>query len=463
MNLSLETSISAVTVFLQGLLSFFSPCVLPLIPLYIGYLSGGAKSTDENGEVSYRRGRILRNTLCFVLGVSFAFFLLGLGFTAAGRFFHNYQAWFTRIGGILVILFGLYQLGVFGGSLFQREHRISFHPDTLAMNPLTALVLGFTFSFAWTPCVGPALASVLLLAASAASAWTGFAFIGIYTLGFVLPFMGVGLFTGSLLEFFKKHRAVVKYTVKIGGILMLFTGIMMFTGWMNGISAYLSQISNTQTVGENAGNSANDTSVTDGDSNSQADDSGSAQANNSPAADGSGNAQADDSPAADGSASPEQDAENGKRDAIPTVPAPDFTLTDQYGNTHTLSDYKGKTVFLNFWATWCPPCRAEMPEIQEIYEEYGENGSDVVILGIAGPNLGQEGSAEDIADFLKDNGYTYPVVMDEGGLNAYLYGISAYPTTFMIDKNGNIYGYVTGQITKDIMLSIIEQTVDSLP
>ena len=317
------------------------------------------------------------------------------------------------------------------------------------MNPLTALVLGFTFSFAWTPCVGPALASVLLLAASAASAWTGFAFIGIYTLGFVLPFMGVGLFTGSLLEFFKKHRAVVKYTVKIGGILMLFTGIMMFTGWMNGISAYLSQISNTQTVGENAGNSANDTSVTDGDNNSQADDSGSAQANNSPAA--------------DGSASPEQDAENGKRDAIPTVPAPDFTLTDQYGNTHTLSDYKGKTVFLNFWATWCPPCRAEMPEIQEIYEEYGENGSDVVILGIAGPNLGREGSAEDIADFLKDNGYTYPVVMDEGGLNAYLYGISAYPTTFMIDKNGNIYGYVTGQITKDIMLSIIEQTVDSLP
>lgn len=86
MNLTLETSISAVTVFLQGLLSFFSPCVLPLIPLYIGYLSGGAKSVDENGEISYHRGRILRNTLCFVLGVSFAFFLLGLGFTAAGRF-----------------------------------------------------------------------------------------------------------------------------------------------------------------------------------------------------------------------------------------------------------------------------------------------------------------------------------------------------------------------------------------
>ncbi len=458
MNLTLETSISAVTVFLQGLLSFFSPCVLPLIPLYIGYLSGGAKSVDENGEISYHRGRILRNTLCFVLGVSFAFFLLGLGFTAAGRFFHSYQAWFTRIGGILVILFGLYQLGVFGGPLFRREHRIAFHPDTLAMNPLTALVLGFTFSFAWTPCVGPALASVLLLAASAASAWTGFAFIGIYTLGFVLPFMGVGLFTGSLLEFFKKHRAVVKYTVKIGGVLMLFTGIMMFTGWMNGISAYLSQMTNTQTAGDNTGNSANDTSVAE-DGNSSGTDTDTAEPENGEIPNGSNQAQTD----SNDTAPPKQDTESGGRNGIPTVPAPDFTLTDQYGNTHTLSDYKGKTVFLNFWATWCPPCRAEMPEIQEIYEEYGENDSDVVILGIAGPNLGQEGSAEDIADFLKDNGYTYPVVMDEGGLNAYLYGISAYPTTFMIDKNGNVYGYVTGQITKDIMLSIIEQTVDSLP
>lgn len=101
-----------------------------------------------------------------------------------------------------------------------------------------------------------------------------------------------------------------------------------------------------------------------------------------------------------------------------------------------------------------------MPEIQEIYEEYGENASDVIILGIAGPDYGQEGSAEDIADFLSENGYAYPVVMDEGGLYAYLYGISAYPTTFMIDKDGNVYGYVAGQITKAIMQDIIEQTVN---
>ena len=240
MNLTIETGISSVTVFFQGLISFFSPCVLPLIPLYIGYLSGGAKTVDENGNILYKRSRIMRNTLFFVLGISFAFFLLGFGFTAIGRFFHNYQTWFTRIGGIIVILFGLYQLGLFGSSSLSKEHRLHFQPDSLAMNPLTALILGFTFSFAWTPCVGPALASVLLLAASASSSFTGFLLIGVYTLGFVLPFLAVGLFTKALLDFFRKYRSAVKYTVKLGGILMILIGVMMFTGWMNGISSYLS-------------------------------------------------------------------------------------------------------------------------------------------------------------------------------------------------------------------------------
>lgn len=424
MNLTLETGVSAITVFLQGLLSFFSPCVLPLIPLYIGYLSGGAKTENEDGTVTYKRSKIIGNTFFFVVGISFAFFLLGFGFTSAGKFFHNYQTLFTRIGGIIVILFGLYQLGLFGQNLFYKEHRIHFRPDTLAMNPLTALVMGFTFSFAWTPCVGPALASVLLLSASAASSFMGFLLIGVYTLGFVLPFMAVGLFTKTLLDLFKKYRSVVKYTVKIGGVLMILIGIMMFTGWMNGISSYLSGSGTTE--------NSPDTSETD----------------------------------------KEQESENGSGEAAPTdnggetarkVPAPDFSLTDQYGNSHTLSDYKGKTVFLNFWATWCPPCKGEMPEIQEIYEAYGENGADVIVLGIASPDYGRETDEESVAAFLAENGYSFPVVMDTGGLYAYTCGVSAYPTTFMIDSDGNVYGYVTGQLTREIMESIIEQTRNSTP
>ncbi len=432
MNLTFETGISSITVFFQGLVSFFSPCVLPLIPLYIGYLSGGAKTTDEEGNITYKRSRVMRNTLFFVLGVSFAFFLLGFSFTAVGKFFHNYQTWFTRIGGIIVVLFGLYQLGLFGSSSLSKEHRLHFQPDSLAMNPLTALILGFTFSFAWTPCVGPALASVLLLAASASSSATGFLLIGVYTLGFVLPFLAVGLFTKALLDFFKKYRSAVKYTVKIGGVLMIFIGIMMFTGWMNGISAYLS---GNPSISQDA------------------------EPSPAPPAEQAEKDEASDSTDTE-TESPADPADSPEAE---TVPAPDFTLEDQYGNVHTMADYKGKTIFLNFWATWCPPCRAEMPEIQEIYEEYGENQSDVIILGVASPNTGREGNVESITAFLEENNYTYPVVMDDGGSLAYYYGISAYPTTFMIDSNGNVYGYVTGQITKDIMQSIIEQTMNASP
>lgn len=429
MGFSLETSLPVMTVFLQGLLSFFSPCVLPLLPMYISYLSGGGRSVDADGTVHYKQGRVLLNTAFFVLGISFAFFLLGFGFTAAGQFFRENRMLLGRIGGILVILFGLYQLGIFGSAKFlNQEHRLPFRLDKVAMNPLVALVLGFTFSFAWTPCVGPTLASVLLMATSAETA-QGFLLIGVYTLGFILPFLAVGIFTGTLLEVFRKHRNVVKYTVKVGGALMVLMGVMMLTGWMNHITGYLSSFGGAES------SSSVSSSVEQSSVSSQVE-------------------------AASQTESVSQEESSASSDAD-VMPAPDFTLKDQFGNSHTLSDYKGKTIFLNFWGTWCPPCRAEMPDIQELYKDYGENSGDVIILGVATPNVGKEGSSEEIAAFLEENGYTYPTLMDEGGAIAGgSYYISAFPTTFMIDKNGNIFGYATGQLTKDIMENIIQQTID---
>ena len=410
MGFSLEISVPVLTVFFQGLLSFFSPCVLPLIPIYIGYLSGGTGQIGEDGRIHFKRSKVLFHTVFFVLGVSFAFFLLGLGFSAMGNFLKENQIWFARIGGVIVILFGLYQMGFLGKSYFLgKERRLPFKMDLLAMSPVTALVMGFTFSFAWTPCVGPALASVLLMTASAATKVTGFLYIAVYTAGFVLPFLAVGLFTTTLLEFFKSHMKVVHYTVKIGGILMIFMGILMLTGKMNAVSGALSS---TETQEE----------ATETES--------------------------------------ESEEEEEAAEEVKTIPAIDFTLKDQYGNTHTLSDYKGKTVFLNFWATWCSPCRAEMPDIQKLYEEFQQEEEDIVILGVAAPSLGREKSEEGIKGFLEENGYTYPVLMDTEAEAFQAYGINSFPTTFMIDKDGNVFGYIPGQLSEETMRDIIRQTVD---
>lgn len=138
--------------------------------------------------------------------------------------------------------------------------------------------------------------------------------------------------------------------------------------------------------------------------------------------------------------------------------APQFELYDQYGVLHKTSDWLGKVVFLNFWTTWCPPCRSEMPDIQALYEKYGSDG-DVVIIGVAFPNNGGEGGVEDIKAFLEENGYSYPVLFDESGNLLRQYGIRAYPTTYMIDSGGNVFGYVTGALSAESMQSIIDQTI----
>lgn len=248
--------------------------------------------------------------------------------------------------------------------------------------------------------------------------------IGVYTLGFVLPFLAVGFFTTTVLEFFKNHMKVVKYTVKIGGALMILMGLLMFTGKMNSVTGYLSKLSGTDVI-----SSEEETERKQEKEERETEDSG------------------------NGDVSSETKEE--------TIPAIDFTLKDQYGEEHTLSDYKGKTVFLNFWATWCPPCKAEMPDIQNVYETYDTEGEDaLVVLGISAPNMGGEGSEEQIAAFLKEQGYTYPVVMDTTGEIFSAYGITSFPTTFMIDREGNVFGYVTGMLSEDVMQSIIKQTME---
>lgn len=400
MHLTPEVSVSALAVFAQGLLSFFSPCVFPIIPLYIGYLSGSARQADDPSEAPPSKGRLLVNTCFFILGISFAFFLLALGFTAFGQSFRRYSGVITKVGGALVFLLGLYQLDLFGAAgPLSRERRLHLSPETLSAGPLAALLMGFTFSFGWTPCVGPALTSALLLASSSSSAAAGFVLVGVYTVGFTLPFLCIALFAQKAMGFFSGKGRLMTAARRLGGVLLIVMGVLMFTG-------YFGQTASAQDTG---------------------------------------------APAA-------EDTQAGDQDDRPRVAVPDAVFTDRDGTPVSLTDYAGQTVFLNFWATWCGPCKNEMPDIQALYEAYGCNEGSVAVVAVAMPDTYQEGSAADICDFLDRNGYTYPVLFDRDGAALELFGVTAFPTTFMIDAEGFVYGYISGAMDYATMVRIVEET-----
>lgn len=410
-NLLASENINLLLVFLEGILSFFSPCILPLIPIYITYLAGNGKGINKKGEIVYRRKTVLIHTILFVLGISFAFFLLGMTFSALGEFFQENKQLFSQIAGILIILMGLIQLGIIKIKFFEKEHKIHQKLNLNKMNAGIAFFMGFTFSFAWTPCVGPALASVLALASSSTNVVLGNLYVLIYTVGFILPFVLLGIFTTQVLNFLKAKPKILQYTIKISAIILIMIGILTLTGATNGINAYLNQLGENNSLEQSKTNNTN---------------------------------------------------KKEKENSHSKMMAFDFELVDQYGKTHKLSEYKGKVVFLNFWATWCPPCKKEMPDIQMLYEEYGRNEKEVIILGVANPQSKSNPYASDIAqeeisEFLKENQYSFPVVFDTTNDVLKNYFINSFPTTFLINQKGEIEGYAIGAMTKERMKEIIEE------
>lgn len=381
--------VNLILVFFEGLFSFFSPCVLPIIPIYLSMLSNS--STDIMKDKTFKNSTLFKNTLFFTLGICTTFFILSMAIGAFSQFFIGNKELLMLIGGIFIIIMGVFYMGYVNIPLLQREKRFEMHSKD--MNILSSFMLGLTFSFGWTPCIGPMLTSVLIMASGTQNILIGNALVLIYSIGFILPFIILAMFYKKLFEKFnnmKKHLGTLK---KIGGILLIISGLIMSFNGINKINE--SRKDNYKAEVENK-------------------------------------------------------TENNK------VKALDFTLYDQYGKEHKLSDYKGKTVFLNIWATWCPPCKAEMPHIEELYNEYNKNNEDVIILGVSTPNLGNEGDEKHISKFLKDNEYTFPVVFDNNADLIYGYSIQSFPSTFIIDKEGYVREYVPGAMDKETMKSLIE-------
>lgn len=395
------SQVTIFAMFVEGVLSFFSPCVLPLIPLYIGYLTSEAKSVDENGNVVYKRSKVFFTTLFFVLGVSTVFFIAGISISAFKDFFLEYQLVLSMIGGMILIVFGCIHLNILSFPLLKGDYRLPIKLDLKSMTYVKAFLLGFFFSFAWTPCIGPMLSSALILAASASSTFVGNLYILAYAFGFIVTFLILGMFTEEVLNLLKKHQNVIKYTVKVGGAIILIMGL-----WM--VTTSSKEIVDLQKVGAKP----NAPEVND-----------------------------------------QNETGTGKE-----IDAYGFTLKDQNGVEHSLKDYEGDSIFVTFFATWCTYCKQELPILQKLQNE----NEGMKVLVITRPGYGQEQNEAGIKKFIADNGFEdMTFLFDETGEISTLYGVNSYPTSFVYRTDGTLLGYLPGAAGEDILIDILNQSKET--
>lgn len=223
---------------LAGLLSFVSPCVLPLVPPYLAYLAG--VSIDElsgAGTAQKASRRVLLTAFCFVLGFSTVFVILGASASLIGKAVAQYLDVLAYLAGAVIIVMGLHFLGVLRIGLLYREARIQV--DRKPAGLAGAYVMGLAFAFGWTPCVGPILASILFVAGSEDTVQRGAMLLSAYAFGLGVPFLIAALFAGPFLNFMKKFRRHMHRVEQTMGVLMVITGILFITGQMTALSYWL--------------------------------------------------------------------------------------------------------------------------------------------------------------------------------------------------------------------------------
>ena len=225
-----ETLTLIIPAFIAGLLTFLAPCTLPMVPAYIGFISGVSSEELENPETARAaRRKMFLNGIFFIIGFAIIFIIFGTLAGLLGQGLASYRLWLTRIGGIFVILFGLFMMGAFKLSFLTKERRIKT-PSFLTMGkPTSSLAIGSAFGLGWTPCVGPVLGSILLLASTSSTALQGGFLLAIFSAGLAVPFVLVALGYGKATQYIKRISGYLKWIQIIGGIFLVLLGILLFT------------------------------------------------------------------------------------------------------------------------------------------------------------------------------------------------------------------------------------------
>jgi len=221
------SEIGYITAFLGGLLSFLSPCVLPLIPSYVSFITGISFEDFKHGDKARIRRLTLINSSSFVLGFSTVFVLLGVSSSFVGKYLAIYYDYIRIIGGIIVIILGLYVMGVLKLNFLASDKRV--HLQSKPRGHFGSFIVGLTFGAGWTPCIGPILGSILLIASTTGSAMQGFYLLLVYSLGLAIPFMATSLAINSFIAHFSAIQKYMRYIMILSGLLLIGFGIILLT------------------------------------------------------------------------------------------------------------------------------------------------------------------------------------------------------------------------------------------
>ena len=407
------SNITIAIAFAAGLLSFLTPCVLPLVPGYISLISG--VSVDHlKGEVggsrtSARRAVII-NSLAFNAGVSLIFILLGATAGWIGNVLFS-TPWVRIVGGLVIIGFGLQMMGVLKiGALYRDTRKFS---EDKPSGPLGAALLGVAFAAGWTPCIGPILGGIIGLAATSGGWKSGLILSAFYAAGLALPFLVVGLLMNAFLSFYAKFRRHLHKVEVASGLLLIVIGLMVASNSLTWVASFASRYL------PNAENWVKT-----------------------------------DAPADPGAKSPAP-ASASNAAAAGAEPAPEVEVTTLDGKPLKVSELRGQVVLLNFWATWCVPCRSEIPSLNDMQRDLAGRGFKV--LGVTTYD-----SADLIRDYQKDVKQEYTVATGDDSV-ATKYAVGTLPTTFIIDRQGRIRHKIIGERSRAQFEALITPLLDEPP
>jgi cytochrome c-type biogenesis protein len=392
-------NLSFLIAFSSGLLTFLSPCVLPLIPSFLFII--GSSPAGENDE---NRPNPVARTLSYILGFSAVFIVFSIVFSATFNLMSGAFRYINIVSGLIVIILGFNVLFNFLSIL---NYEKIIHLKNKPKGIIGAFLAGGAFGAGWTPCVGPILASILLLAANSGSVPLAVIYLVFFSVGLGLPFLLASIFYDAFLKVSKKLRSFLPLIQRVCGILLILTGILILSGRYQVLSIIAAQFQNR--VLPQSGQAVSPAVSTTGKSDNTE------------------------------SKITRLLMEAGIQVAAEDIDIIDFTLPLLDGTDFTLSEQKGRVIFLNFWATWCGPCRVEMPSMEAVYQKLKSKGFEIVAV-----NLGE--SKDMVSSFMNEYNLNFPAALDTRGFTGSIYNVQAIPTTYIVDRRGLIVARLVGSI-----------------